>query len=955
MRQLFKILWLVCFLYCGNISAQSISYKIYGIKDGLPGNNIFRIYHDREGYIWLSCDYGLSRFDGYKFRNYSYESVNGTVLAIDEDGDDLWVSVTHTYQYVLRGKEPKEYKPQKGTISPTVIKMQIDDNKRRWLLNTMHYIQYIENNTVRTLYLKSNSGEILNVNDIHYDRSTGFLIATDSGIYKLNDNKTFSFYNTSLPQLPSYCIATDYSNNVYFGFDGYICILGKTGLSKINVKDNKSVTRLAAYNPSRIWFLSIDPGFYILENGKETTLSESLNLKNVFFNDLFCDRTGLLFLATNGKGLYTLYNTGTVLYNGQNGLSGNSVFSLCNSNDGVFIGSRGKINLYKDEKISEIDVPVKIDEKVNAMMAIGDDLWIASPFHVFKYNIKTKKYISFFPGATCFALDEKGDILAGGYDMIYSIDKNINKACTLDHYFPKIQGKRVNSIFYDDNTGYWFGAGRGITLYKNNDTIVFADSIPTGTRMVTFSIKKDIKGNIWFATTKGIATYDQNHNWHIYKTTDGLPDNVGICLLPDKDKMLIGTARGLASYDGAGFTKYTPENGFPINEISAILVKDSNLFLGTSEGLYICKNYQTKPNIPLPTIHFTSFRYGDSTIPHRDTISIPYGNRSLMIDFTAIEYRRQEYIVYEYRINKGHWYELQIGSLPLTSLSPGNYTIEIRTKHKTTNKVSAAKSITIIVLPPFWQRWWFMLLCMLIVALIAGSLISWRIKRIKQREKIRTQRYTRLLQLKQQATNALMSPHFIFNALNSIQHFINQSDALSANRFLTKFAKMIRTTMENSARLNIKLREEIELLELYLSLEALRLNGKLTYEVIVDEILDKERTLLPSILIQPYVENAVWHGIVPKGSPGKIIVEIKKQDNNFLSITIQDDGVGIDLSASPKEGKHKSLGLKLNEDRLKMIEKLTGNKASLETRALYNDNGVKTGTRVKILLPADLS
>lgn len=955
MRPLLIILLLFFFLI-GNLQAQSIVYKTYGIKDGLPGNNVFRVYRDKEGYMWISCDYGLSRFDGYTFKNYSYEQLNGTVLSIDESRDKLWVGVPHSYQYSITSDGFREYQPVTGLIKPTVIKMQIDKNDRRWLLNTQKFIQYIDGNSIHSLFIKNKSGKLVNVNDIYYASQCGLLIATDNGVFKVNSNNTLSTYKKSLPRQAAYCITADGLGNLYFGFDGHIYITGKDITRNISVRGKRRVIKIAVYNPSKIWFITPEPDLHLLEDERETIINEKLGLKNVFFNDIFCDRTGLLFLATNGEGLYTLSTTQTDYYNGQNGLSGNSVFALCETKQGIFIGSRGKINLYTDGKISEMnELPIKVDEKINAIINVDDQLWIATPFNIYKYSLNTHKYISFFPGAVCLNLDKDGNILAGGYDKAYMIDKNINGACTLSRFFPNIFDKRINYLLFDKDNGYWFAAGNGITLAKDSNVQVFADTITKGTRIVASDIKKDKNGTVWFATSRGIIKYSTDGKWRHYKTGDGLPDDIGLCLMPDKENMLVGTAKGLASYDGRNFTHYTPENGFPLNEILSILVKGDDVFLGTSQGLYICRNYRTKKDLPIPDVKFTSFKYGDSIIKPCDTMTIPYNNNPLIINFTAVEYIRQEYILYEYRIGKGSWYEIKTGSLPLTSLSPGTYTINVRAKHKTTSKVSRTESITVIVLPPFWQRWWFAGLCVLFTTLCSYLLISGRIKRIKQKEKIRIQRYTRLLQLKQQATNALMSPHFIFNALNSIQHFINQSDALSANRFLSKFAKMIRTTMENSARLNIKLKEEIELLELYLSLEAIRLNGKLSYEILVDETLDKEQVLLPSILIQPYVENAVWHGIGPKESPGTIIVEIKKISNSLISITIQDDGVGIDLGSNNNTGKHKSLALKLNEDRLKMIEKMTGQKVSLHVSSLTDNKGKKTGTFIRIMLPINLS
>jgi LytS/YehU family sensor histidine kinase len=175
-----------------------------------------------------------------------------------------------------------------------------------------------------------------------------------------------------------------------------------------------------------------------------------------------------------------------------------------------------------------------------------------------------------------------------------------------------------------------------------------------------------------------------------------------------------------------------------------------------------------------------------------------------------------------------------------------------------------------------------------------------------------------MIRLRQQAMNALVNPHFIFNSLNSIQHFMNMNDTLSANRYLTRFARLIRKTMDSSRQMFVTLEDELERLELYLSLEKMRLGSKLSFSVETVKIDDKKRVRIPSMLTQPYVENAIWHGVMPLKEGGMVKISFRREDT-LLKIEIEDNGAGIKPAKEP--GKDKALrGMQINRERLRILD-----------------------------------
>ena len=202
------------------------------------------------------------------------------------------------------------------------------------------------------------------------------------------------------------------------------------------------------------------------------------------------------------------------------------------------------------------------------------------------------------------------------------------------------------------------------------------------------------------------------------------------------------------------------------------------------------------------------------------------------------------------------------------------------------------------------------------------------------------------------ALRAQMNPHFIFNSLNSINAFILRNEGKTASAYLTDFARLIRQILDNSARETITLEGEIEFLESYLKTESLRLNNKLTYEIHVDENIDAFDTEIPSMVLQPYVENALWHGISPKSGSGHLSIEFKKEADGTLVMIVEDDGIGREKARALKAQRlgvnHESKGLKITQERLALYDQKRGGQSTITAIDKKDSTGEAAGTRVEV-------
>lgn len=199
-----------------------------------------------------------------------------------------------------------------------------------------------------------------------------------------------------------------------------------------------------------------------------------------------------------------------------------------------------------------------------------------------------------------------------------------------------------------------------------------------------------------------------------------------------------------------------------------------------------------------------------------------------------------------------------------------------------------------------------------------------------------------------------MNPHFIFNCLNSIKLYTLEHDAERASEYLTKFSRLIRLVLENSRSELVSLHNELEALQLYIELEAMRFKHKLQYSIQVAPEIDQRYVRIPPLLLQPYVENAIWHGLMHKPEGGSITIEVDQPQENLLHIEITDDGIGRQRAAELKSksaGKHKSFGMQVTADRIRMINQLYNMQTQAQIEDLVDSYGEACGTRVTLQIP----
>lgn len=335
-------------------------------------------------------------------------------------------------------------------------------------------------------------------------------------------------------------------------------------------------------------------------------------------------------------------------------------------------------------------------------------------------------------------------------------------------------------------------------------------------------------------------------------------------------------------------------------------------------------------------------------------IRLKYYQNNLVFSFSAQEFFFPERIEYAYQLtgvdNDWHYIHSFNRRINYTRLLPGKYTFRLKAQIEGGDWQGQTTEYEILIVPAFWQTTMFKLICILAGAIIVIYAVSKRIQAVRKSEQQRVSQEKKLLELEARALRSQMNPHFIFNSLNSIKSLINKNDNDKAAEYLTTFSKLIRTLFQNSDKREISMYEELETCRLYTQIERMRFGDKVDFVFSIDQTIDLKDVKVPALILQPFIENAIWHGLVPKECGGTVLVSIKKI-NGAIECTIDDNGVGRELSGQYKAQyatPHESKGISLTRSRLELDKLLNDREDTIQVVDKTDSQGKSLGTTVVI-------
>ncbi len=990
---------------------QNMYFTTYTTSNGLSQNSVYSIIQSKEGFMWFGTQAGLNRFDGkeivqiqFKVDSFYLSSKMITSLFIDKR-DQFWLGTTNglglydRYTNTLIDAKIK-YKNFKFREKVWIEAIDEDNDNNIWvqsrngifaystkLKKELHLPNIISNNKVQGMSIDRKSNSILiatenkiyqyskgKINEIECQsiipnkdikirsfqliQSSLWVITTDNNVWILNnvdgkwENFKRKFPNCDMLLDPS-LVYGDGTNKVWVGSrsEGIMCI---------DLKENKCERSSLTYHPN--------------------ALTKNFILSIYNSNDF----TTWIGISGGGVAKYSHNQTDIKLWRNESSIGkeppDNMILSLYTDNDediyqGTLSGGLLHTNI-KNNTYQYYKLPKTINRNTDAnniytiVKGNNDDLWLATwgGLCVFNKKIKTMNIYNDSDGKTTelytlLRINNSDTLIVGGLK------------CGLKFFNIKTK-KWLPVIINDPSVDLSDLRPRYISQLNANEILISSESqnlmrynFKTG-EIIKFQKLLAITGtsrhhyidgnDVWVGTEKGIYKVNllSKEITKAYTKNIGLSDEVIYSVMKDNSGRLLASCnRGIISIDlkKDKIEKFNENDGLQSMEFNtASCLKDSKgkLWFGGVNGInsILLNNYSGSTHIEKPLISKIHVMnepvISDTTPTYLSNLNLTYKQNFISIDFQSPTFNKIENIIYAYKL-EGLDTSWVLGGnrnfVNYSHLRPGDYTFWAKASNDNITWSDPSKPLRIHIGKPWYLTWWF-------VTLTTGALISciysiykWHIANIRNEAAIQQ----KLHETELAALKAQMNPHFIFNCINSIDAFIQSNDKYNASIYLNKFAKLIRNILESSKQNLVSFEKDIETMKIYTELEEMRSEHKFKTEFNIDPTIYSFDVKIPPLIVQPYIENAIIHGLRNKiGGHGLLEVNVTKNAEQLIYI-IKDNGIGRKEAAMFSKTKEFSYGMQLSEDRVKLFN--NDNIQNVEIIDL-NNKKQETGTIIKIKL-----
>lgn len=962
-----RILLIVGFVFCFSLAAFSQNEEpvisTFSGRHGIPPLKIYHMTTDSSGYLWIGSNLGLHRFDGVAFKSYP-EIPKTTIgdIEVDQEGK-VYVALLQTGLAIYDQESDAFTLIEANEAIETALGMQMQILIREddQLLLSQSGSGVFAFNKISEEFeplLKKNY-----VNRIveHPIEQNKILVVADS-LYSFDlESKTLSLISPKRVL----DLAVDDEENIWTK------VYKEDGLSKMNLKDGgreffpcgegeSRVSTNLVYNDDNIWFFSNNGLLKFDTRTKQCTeYYKDLGPLTALYID---EKDRIWFGAHNKLHVIDPSNQHFTLISGS---KGNQYTSIAQISKDEFL----LVPFYKNElhhldlktkkiRVEPLDVSQEFLKHPMDMVKIDDDVFIAYESCVARYHIPSRKlnpvnfdkYNEIFQNRwkKYFHADRTGKLWINVYSKgllfkadptSYTID-SMHYRTTLDGAYQALKVFENGEIYLISDKGFnkidFSGAREKYYKYRKDGeetSLGFISSTMLDDEILwVVNNGKTYKGRIGESTidleekTISGEFLDFSLTNDIVKASANeklILTSAGVILFNEKsnENIFYGMKDGLDNIDGR----------------SRVKVFDDVIFI-ISNGITVASNSAIGKLEAAPDVFVNSFEVNGENLIRMKDISLKASRNDVKIHFSSIDLSAPLDVKYKYRLSADEdWISADHNgnTVYLLDLKAGPYEFEVMAKHKH-SKWSEIERVHFEIAQPLWKRWWFLLLILAVLGVLTYQFYKRKLDRSREMSEIKT----RMAELENEALRAQMNPHFIFNSLNSIKSYIIDNEKEEAADYLTDFSDLIRLILANSREQLIPLDKELEALRLYMDIENVRLEDKFTYNI----NSDVKDVLIQPLTLQPFIENAIWHGFIHKKERGHLNISIQKIGKEIL-VEIEDDGIGRKRSSEieKKHRRKRSFGIVITKERLGQRDK----EDSIEI--IDKENG--SGTIVRIHIP----
>lgn len=956
-------------------------YHNYSTKDGLPSPEVYCAFEDSNGYMWFGTDNGVTRFDGYSFKNYGAQEglLNNVIFHIYEDEKKrIWFGSMTGGIFVLEGDTilPYQYNHLIENFDEKYDDcslVDIDKNETVYLaMRNYGLVRIDKKGQVDTLNYKypnilliANFDECQNAIAVRLEapKTADGNLPTEEGFFSVNLVTSNNRNEILLPALEKgySCSAQKMPNGeIIFFYGNQLFCLKDSNLLWV-IPFSFPVTSIILDKNNSIWIT--------LRNGKGARRYRNLQalklskydsyLKGLSISDVYKDSKGAYWMCSQKQGIFYCPDINMLTYDKNVGLSDDFVTSVNFKNDKtLFVGLHNedvfRINLEHNKatflfkNLGTYHSPSLLYDNENNCLW-GGNYYLQGAKNA-PFSVQNNKLEKFKKGGnqtlTNLQFLKNGYLIGNAPPFgLYILDTQ-NDAYIYSSKKDTLKG-RVYGLHADYDDRIWIGKAHGLFEFKDSSLIrpgidhpAFYHRVESIDQLPDSSLVLGTKGY-------GVSIWKKDDLFQI-TIENGLTSNmIEDVHVSENGTLWIATLNGLNKITfnhqkKLQIRQFTVSNGLPSNEVYQINDYGGQIWLCTNKGLVQFHEKVENYTALAPNIQWVKVNGEKKNWKNNDTYH--HEDKSVEISYLSINYRLDGKINYRYRINReDKWQYTQNRSVNYPSLSPNEYYFEIQAQNED-QFWSKSSHYSFTVKAPYWSSLWFQSLSLLMFLMGGYYLYRNRIEKIKQENALQNQ----ILNLEKSALQAQMSPHFTFNCLNSIQNFILKNDKKKAVEYLSRFARLVRHNLDASIQGLVSVEEETVMLDNYLALEKERFNHRFDYYITISDELKSTFVEFPIMMVQPFVENAVIHGMANKSKGGLITIDFSKS-NGRLQIIVTDNGDGFKNRAQKKQKLfHKSVGVNITKKRLALLGKNKDNRVEIEE--IKNGAGAIQGTEVIVLI-----
>ncbi len=968
------------------VDAQKYSFRHFTADNGLPSSEVYHVTQDSKGFIWIATDQGVSRFEGRNFRNFDLTSgmAQNTVFEVYEDyAGRIWFIgfpfqlsyyfndsiYTYEHNHVLSELEEN--------VIPVKRSFSVDEDDNIFFSLLQNGNIYKLTNEGRLLILNKPGNKIRGLTI--QQRGKDLLVAKDAGKRFVN---YFSIHTKKILIDTIYSFHQNWNSAGAFYIQGTLASDGKVYLihtSDLVVIDtlgkaeayrmNREIIWVGLTNDTIIWIGKHKGGvdMFSSKKGRLSLIDNFLGEMSV--SSVCSDHEGGLWMSTLENGVYYFPSLAMKSFSLTNAkeFSARKIHSIEIFRDKLLIGhDGGSIDEFENDNLKSF---IKLDISRSLLIKAYKDqqLWIFNNKDLFLFKDGYPEKLPLLQATRKQYPKEKSlviyvkSILPLGPDMAFlAFSSGLGYYYNGDFLFSATQQPELSiravALEKESDTSILMGAINGLWRISSRTTKYLGEEHPLLAHRITdIVILNEPKVVVMGTKGAGLMIMQGDSVFSITRE-QGLTSNSITSLYFNKNQLWVATNDGLNLLDANSLLHepqimiFKTEHGLISNEITQLKGDDKNIYIATAKGLTVF-NYPHYIKTQPPAVFIENIEIKHK--PEKEVIydRLKHNQNFLKFHFTGIALRDAPNLQFKYRLVglSENWTSTPSQVAEFTLLPPGQYRFEVVAINSDGVASHAPAVCEFTILSPWWQKTWFRIIAAILLLAGITSLFINRVRKVRAKSRLMND----ILWYRQKALANQMDPHFVFNTLNSIQSYILTHDSSVSASYLSKFARLMRMILNSSEKQLISIYQEIESLRLYLELEAARLEERFEYSLVMDSSIEEMNYSIPPFIIQPFVENSIWHGLVNLDRPGWVQIDFRKEKNQLL-VTVQDNGIGRRQAQTNTRRSidSDSKGILLVADRLKVLSKLYNADMTFSITDLYSEQGEPMGTRVEIRLPA---